>query len=98
MGPRTKKKNEFPKTYGLKTTNTPPPMHEMAEFEKEPIDFVQKLKFKKHTVNDKNDCKKTSKESTIPTMILTRLSLECLHKKSRYQGFTYESRDPCSLV
>ena len=43
--------DEFPETYGLKTTNTPPPVQEMADFEKDLIDLVQKLKFKKHSNN-----------------------------------------------
>ena len=43
------KEDEFPETYGLKTTNTPPPIEEMANFEKDLIGLVQKIKFKRYT-------------------------------------------------
>ena len=40
---------EFPETYGLKTTNTPPQIQELADFEKDLIGLIQKLRFKKDT-------------------------------------------------
>ena len=43
------KEDEFPETYGLKTTNTPPPIKEMTNFEKNLIGLVQKIKFKRCT-------------------------------------------------
>ena len=39
----------YPETYGLKTTNTPQQVPEMADFEKELIGVIRKLKFRNHT-------------------------------------------------
>ena len=47
-----------PKTYGLKTPNTPQPVPDMEDFEKDLIGIIRKLKFKKVT----NDFQKRLKE------------------------------------
>ena len=39
----------YPETYGLKTTNTPQQVPEMAGFEKELIGVIRKLKFRNYT-------------------------------------------------